>query len=189
MRFGDVKRRVRANNSFKTALKCLGLPEKEPALNLPLKSAGGVRAGSTTFRWRALRDSTDEARAAHALALPAASPPSALPCVALFLLFVGGGSRSNPLDVAMGKEWRALRDSNPRPLDTKPAKWGHREHPVTPNLLSLLRFSCRQFSDACPVLGCFGVSTIQKLYSLSPLSNERGQKAPFFCCPRSIISP
>jgi hypothetical protein len=119
MRCGDVKRSVRANNSFKTALKCLALPEKDPALKLPLESTGGVSAGSNTFRWRALRDSTDEARAAHALALPAASPPFALPCVALFLLFVGGGSRSNPFDVAMGKEWRALRDSNPRPLDPK----------------------------------------------------------------------
>ena len=35
-------------------------------------------------------------------------------------------------------EWRALRDSNPRPLDPKPENWGHREHPVTPNLLCYL---------------------------------------------------
>jgi len=64
-----------------------------------------------------------------------------------------------------GKVWRALRDSNPRPLDPKPEKWGHREHPVTPNLLCYLLLTQRQFSDVCPVLGCFGVSTIQKLYN------------------------
>ena len=37
----------------KTTLKCLALLEKEPALKLPLDLAGGVGAGSTTFRWRA----------------------------------------------------------------------------------------------------------------------------------------
>jgi hypothetical protein len=42
----------------KTALKCLALLEKEPALKLPLDLAGGVGAGSTTFRWRAIPDET-----------------------------------------------------------------------------------------------------------------------------------
>src|SRR3990172_3820725 len=41
----------------KTKLQCLALLEKEPALKLPLDLAGGVGAGSTTFRWRALEDS------------------------------------------------------------------------------------------------------------------------------------
>jgi hypothetical protein len=42
----------------KTAFKCLALLEKEPALKLPLDLAGGVGAGSTTFRWRAIPDET-----------------------------------------------------------------------------------------------------------------------------------
>ncbi len=41
----------------KTTLKCLALLEKEPATTRPTELAGGVAAGSTTFRWRALRDS------------------------------------------------------------------------------------------------------------------------------------
>jgi hypothetical protein len=40
--------------------------------------------------WRRGRDSTVEAWAIHARALPAACPPSALLNVVLFLLFVGG---------------------------------------------------------------------------------------------------
>jgi hypothetical protein len=41
-----------------------------------------------------------------------------------------------------------------RMVDPKPEKWGHREHPVTHNLLYLLDYSCRKISDVCPVLGC-----------------------------------
>ena len=41
----------------KTKFQCLSLLEKEPALKLPLELAGGVGAGSSTFSWRALRDS------------------------------------------------------------------------------------------------------------------------------------
>ena len=41
----------------KTTLKCLALLEKEPAPKGPTDLTGGVRAGSTTFRWRALEDS------------------------------------------------------------------------------------------------------------------------------------
>jgi len=52
----------------------------------------------------------------------------------------------------MWGRWRTLRDSNPRPLDLKPAKWGHRKHPVTPNLLFLLDYSYRQFLDIFRVL-------------------------------------
>ena len=69
--------------------------------------------------------------------------------------------------------WRALRDSNPRPLDPKPEKWGHRGHPVTPNLLCYLPLTKRQFSDVCPVLGCFGVSTIQKLDRAGDLTSNK----------------
>ena len=41
----------------KTKPQCLALLEKEPALKFPPDLAGGVGAGSTTFRWRALEDS------------------------------------------------------------------------------------------------------------------------------------
>jgi len=41
-----------------TKFQCLALLEKEPALKLPLDLAGGVGAGSTTFRWRAIQDET-----------------------------------------------------------------------------------------------------------------------------------
>jgi hypothetical protein len=41
-----------------------------------------------------------------------------------------------------------------RKVDPKPEKWGHREHPVIPNLLYLLDYSCRKISDVYPVLGC-----------------------------------
>jgi hypothetical protein len=57
-----VKRRERADNSFKTAPKWLALLEKEPALKHPLESAGGVSAGSTTFSWRAIPDETGHCR-------------------------------------------------------------------------------------------------------------------------------
>jgi hypothetical protein len=42
----------------KTALKFLALLEKEPAPKVPTDLTGGVGAGSTTFRWRALPDET-----------------------------------------------------------------------------------------------------------------------------------
>ena len=41
----------------KTSLKCLALLEKEPATKGLSTFPEGVAAGSTTFRWRALRDS------------------------------------------------------------------------------------------------------------------------------------
>ena len=41
----------------KTKLQCLALLEKEPAPKGPTDLTGGVGAGSTTFRWRALEDS------------------------------------------------------------------------------------------------------------------------------------
>ena len=42
----------------KTTLKCLALPEKEPAPNGPTDLTRVVGAGSTTFRWRAIPDET-----------------------------------------------------------------------------------------------------------------------------------
>ena len=41
----------------KTKFQCLALLEKEPAPKDPPVLPGGVGAGSTTFRWRALEDS------------------------------------------------------------------------------------------------------------------------------------
>ena len=41
----------------KTKLQCLALLEKEPTPKGPTDLTGGVGAGSTTFRWRALEDS------------------------------------------------------------------------------------------------------------------------------------
>lgn len=49
----DGLRHLRA----KTTLKCLALLEKEPAPKDSPALPGGVGAGSTTFRWRALEDS------------------------------------------------------------------------------------------------------------------------------------
>ncbi|MHB1025129.1 MAG: hypothetical protein ACYC24_05395 [Desulfobacteria bacterium] len=42
----------------KTKLQCLALLEKEPAPKGPTDLTGGVGAGSTTFRWRAIPDET-----------------------------------------------------------------------------------------------------------------------------------
>jgi site-specific DNA recombinase len=44
----------------KTKLQCLALLEKEPAAKNPASLGEGVAAGSTTFRWRALRDSNPQ---------------------------------------------------------------------------------------------------------------------------------
>ena len=44
----------------KTKLQCLALLEKEPAAKGPAALGEGVAAGSTTFRWRALRDSNPQ---------------------------------------------------------------------------------------------------------------------------------
>jgi hypothetical protein len=41
----------------KTKLQCMALLEKEPAPKGTTAFDGGVGAGSTTFRWRALEDS------------------------------------------------------------------------------------------------------------------------------------
>ena len=65
--------------------------------------------------WRRGRDSPDEASALQACAFPAGRPPSALPCVALFLpTRSAAGSRSNPRISGYVKSWRRGRDSNPR---------------------------------------------------------------------------
>ena len=65
--------------------------------------------------WRRGRDSTGEASAIQAFALPAGRPPDALPSVALFLpARSAAGSRSNPRISGYIKSWRRGRDSNPR---------------------------------------------------------------------------